>query len=47
MSRDRVKTGDHIGDVMEIRLLVTHLRTPKHEEIVVPNSEILNNNIIN
>jgi small-conductance mechanosensitive channel len=44
---DRVKIGDHIGDVMEIRLLVTHLRTPKNEEIVVPNSEILSNNVIN
>jgi small-conductance mechanosensitive channel len=44
---DRVKIGDHIGDVMEIRLLVTHLCTPKNEEIVVPNSEILNNNVIN
>jgi small-conductance mechanosensitive channel len=44
---DRVKIGDHVGDVMEIRLLVTHLRTPKNEEVVVPNSEILNNNVIN
>jgi small-conductance mechanosensitive channel len=44
---DRVKIGDHIGDVMEVRLLVTHLRTPKNEEIVVPNSEILNSHVIN
>lgn len=44
---DRVKIGEHIGDVMEIRLLVTHLCTPKNEDIVVPNSEILSNNIIN
>jgi small-conductance mechanosensitive channel len=32
---------------MEVRLLVTHLRTPKNEEIIVPNSEILSNNVIN
>ena len=47
MSGERVKIGDHIDDVMEIRLLVTHLRTPKHEEIVSAELEILNNNIIN
>lgn len=44
---NRVKIGDHLGDVMEIRLLVTHLRMPKNEEMVVPNSEILNHNVIN
>lgn len=44
---DRIKVGDHIGDVVEMRLLVTHLRTPKNEEVVIPNSEILNNPIVN
>jgi len=44
---DRIMVKDLIGDVTEIRLMVTHLRTIKNEEIVVPNSEILNSHIIN
>jgi small-conductance mechanosensitive channel len=44
---DRVKIDDLIGDVTEMRLLVTHLRSPKNEEIVVPNSMILNTHVIN
>jgi small-conductance mechanosensitive channel len=44
---DRVKIGDHLGDVTAMRLLVTHLRSPKNEEIVVPNSLILNSQIVN
>jgi small-conductance mechanosensitive channel len=44
---DRVKIGDNLGDVTEMRLLVTHLKTPKNEEIVVPNSLILNSQIVN
>jgi small-conductance mechanosensitive channel len=44
---DRVRVGDHLGDVVEIRLLVTRLRTPKNEEVIVPNSEILNHSVIN
>jgi small-conductance mechanosensitive channel len=44
---DRIKVDDIIGDVAEMRLMVTHLRTPKNEEVVVPNSLILNSNIIN
>jgi small-conductance mechanosensitive channel len=51
--RRAYKLGDHIrvndieGDVVEMRLLVTHLRTVKNEEIVVPNSVILNSHVIN
>jgi small-conductance mechanosensitive channel len=44
---DRVKIGDTVGDVMNMRVLVTHLRTPKNEEIVVPNSTILNGEVTN
>lgn len=44
---DRIKVGEVTGDVMERRLLVTRLRSVKNEEIVIPNSEILNSNIIN
>ena len=44
---DRVKIGEHIGEVEQMRLLVTYLRTPKNEEVVVPNSVILGSEIIN
>jgi small-conductance mechanosensitive channel len=44
---DRVRIGDVLGDVVERRLQVTHLRSVKNEEISVPNSEILSSNIVN
>jgi small-conductance mechanosensitive channel len=44
---DRVKIGDTVGDVQEMRVLVTHLRTPKNEEVVIPNSTILNGEVTN
>jgi small-conductance mechanosensitive channel len=44
---DRISIENLTGDVMERRLMVTHLRTIKNEEIVVPNSTIINSSIIN
>jgi len=44
---DRIKVGDITGDVVEIRNLVTHLRTPKNEEVILPNSIILNSHVVN
>ena len=44
---DRVKIADFIGDVVESGLQVTHLRTVKNEEIIVPNSMIVNSHVIN
>ena len=44
---DRIKVDDFTGDVVEIRNLVTHLRTPKNEEVVLPNSVILNSHVVN
>lgn len=44
---DRVRIGENMGEVTEMRLLVTHLRTTKNEEVVIPNSVILNNEVIN
>jgi small-conductance mechanosensitive channel len=44
---DRVKIGDHLGDVEQIRLMATYLRTPKNELVVVPNSKIISEEIIN
>jgi len=44
---DKVKIGETIGEVTEIRLLVTNLRSLKNEKIVMPNSTILNSEVIN
>ena len=44
---DRVQIGSTIGEVTEMRLLVAHLRTIKNKEVVIPNSIILNNEVIN
>lgn len=44
---DRIKVEDILGFVTEKTLLVTRLRTAKQEIITIPNSKILNTNIIN
>jgi small-conductance mechanosensitive channel len=44
---DRIKVGEVVGDVTEVRLQVTHVRTPKNEEVVIPNSVILGSHVIN
>ena len=44
---DRIKVGEHIGEVSQVRLLTTYLRSPKNEQIVIPNSTILNTEVVN
>jgi len=44
---DRIQVGEQIGDVTQIRAMVTHLRTPKNEEVVVPNSKLLGEHVVN
>lgn len=44
---DRITIGDLTGEVTQVRLLVTHLRTDKNEEVVVPNSMVLQNQVVN
>ncbi len=44
---DRVQIGDAVGDVIEMRMQVTRLRTVKNEEIVIPNSLIMNSVVTN
>ena len=44
---DRVRIGQAVGDVIETRLQVTHVRTFKNEEIIVPNSQILSSEVMN
>jgi small-conductance mechanosensitive channel len=44
---DRVKIGSAMGDVIEMRMQVTHLRSFKNEEIILPNSQILTSEVVN
>jgi small-conductance mechanosensitive channel len=44
---DFVQINDVRGVVIERRLQVTHLRTVKNEEIIIPNSVIINSNVMN
>jgi len=44
---DRVQIGDVKGTVVAVRLQVTHLRTPRNEEVTIPNSVIMNTHVTN
>jgi small-conductance mechanosensitive channel len=44
---DRVQIGDVVGEVLEMRVQVTRLRTFKNEEVILPNSMILNSAVTN
>jgi small-conductance mechanosensitive channel len=44
---DRVRIGDIVGDVTAVRLQVTNVRTPKNEEVVIPNSVVLGSDVTN
>ncbi len=46
-SGDRIKIEDIVGDIVEKTLLVTKIRTIKNEEVSLPNSKVMNANIIN
>ncbi len=44
---DRVKIGEHVGIVEQTSLMVTYLRNLKNEMVVVPNSMIINGDVVN
>jgi small-conductance mechanosensitive channel len=44
---DRVKIGNYVGNVHDSKLLVTYLHTLKNEVIAVPNSAIVNSEVVN
>jgi len=44
---DRIKVGEHIGDVVAIRLMETHLKSLKNELISIPNSQLLGTDVVN
>jgi small-conductance mechanosensitive channel len=44
---DVIKVGEYRGIVQSITLMVTRLRTAKGEDVVIPNSRILNGEVVN
>ncbi|MGI9367761.1 MAG: mechanosensitive ion channel family protein [Ruegeria sp.] len=44
---DRIQIGDHIGDVVQIKLMETHLKSIKNELISIPNSQLMNSDVVN
>ena len=44
---DRIKIGEHVGDVVQIKLMETHIKSIKNELISIPNAQLLNSEVIN
>lgn len=44
---DRIKIGEHVGDVVEKTVLVTRIKTPKNEIVSIPNGQVLAAEIVN
>jgi len=44
---DRVKIGDTMGDVLEMRMNVTRIRTIKNVEVTLSNKQVLDSPIVN
>jgi small-conductance mechanosensitive channel len=44
---DYVKIGDQVGDVIEIGMVVTKLRTLDNEKVTIANTEVLKEEIVN
>jgi small-conductance mechanosensitive channel len=44
---DRIQIGEHVGDVVQIKLMETHLKSIKNELISIPNAQLLNSEVIN
>ena len=44
---DRIRVNEHTGFVEEQSLMVTRLRSIKNEEIIIPNSVMLNSSVFN
>lgn len=44
---DRVRIGEHVGEVVNVRALSTQLRSPKNEDVNIPNAEVLASTVVN
>jgi small-conductance mechanosensitive channel len=44
---DWIRVGDDFGEVIDIKQFVTRIRTLKNEEVIIPNSNLINSQVIN
>ncbi len=44
---DRIKVGEQVGDVVEIRLMETLIKSIKNEMVSIPNAQLLNSEVVN
>ncbi len=44
---DRIQIGEHVGDVVQIKLMETHLKSIKNELISIPNAQLMNSDVVN
>ena len=44
---DRIKVGDQVGDVVEIKMMETLIKSVKNEMVSIPNAQLLNSEVIN
>lgn len=44
---DRIKVGEHIGDVVQIKLMETDIKSIKNELISIPNAQLMNSEVVN
>ena len=44
---DRIKIGEVVGTVEDVKLMVTRVLTPKNERVIIPNSNILATDVVN
>lgn len=44
---DVIQIENNTGEVVDIKLFITRIRTYKNEEVIIPNSVVLNTNVIN
>lgn len=44
---DRILVGDKVGDVVEIKMMETIIKSIKNELISIPNSQLLNSEVVN
>ena len=44
---DRIQVGDKVGDVVEIKLMETLIKSIKNELVSIPNAQLLNSEVVN
>ncbi|HDN83507.1 MAG TPA: mechanosensitive ion channel [Candidatus Altiarchaeales archaeon] len=44
---DRIQVGEHLGDIVEITLRTTRIKTLENNYVIIPNSELITREVIN